>query len=125
MTPRGSRRWVPASGAPGPHAPRASAAAITAEAAESAIGRLTGKIMQVPPGVSAIKVNGERAYKLTRAGAAPELAARPVTVYSFAVTAIRPVGDFLDIDAVIRCSSGTYIRPWPGTSAPRSASAVT
>jgi tRNA pseudouridine55 synthase len=64
----------------------------------------------VPPKVSAIKVGGQRAYKLTRAGAAPELAARPVTVHEFAVTAIRPVGDLLDVDATIRCSSGTYIR---------------
>ena len=60
--------------------------------------------------MSAIKVNGQRAYKLTRAGAAPELAARPVTVYEFTVTDVRQAGDFLDIDAVIRCSSGTYIR---------------
>jgi tRNA pseudouridine55 synthase len=88
----------------------ACAAAITRAAVDPEIARLTGEIMQVPPGVSAIKVNGERAYKLTRAGAAPELAARPVTVYAFTVTSVRPVGDFLDIDAVIRCSSGTYIR---------------
>src|SRR5450756_1298703 len=88
----------------------APAAAITRIAVDAEIARLTGAIMQVPPGVSAIKVNGERAYKLTRAGAAPELAARPVTVYSFTVTSVRPAGDFLDIDAVIRCSSGTYIR---------------
>ena len=60
--------------------------------------------------MSAIKVNGQRAYKLTRAGAAPELAARPVTVYEFTVTDIRQDGDFLDIDARVRCSSGTYIR---------------
>jgi tRNA pseudouridine55 synthase len=79
-------------------------------ALEAEIGKLTGDISQVPPGVSAIKVNGQRAYKLTRAGAAPELAARPVTVYEFTVTDIRQSGDFLDIDAVIRCSSGTYIR---------------
>ena len=44
----------------------------------------------MPPGVSAIKVNGQRAYKLTRAGAAPELAARPVTVHEFRVTAHPP-----------------------------------
>jgi tRNA pseudouridine55 synthase len=88
----------------------APAAAITRAAVDAEIARLTGAILQVPPGVSAIKVNGERAYKLTRAGAAPELAARPVTVYSFTVTSVRPAGDFLDIDAVIRCSSGTYIR---------------
>jgi tRNA pseudouridine55 synthase len=79
-------------------------------ALDAEIAELTGDIWQVPPGVSAIKVNGQRAYKLTRAGAAPELAARPVTVFEFTVTGIRQVGDFLDIDAVIRCSSGTYIR---------------
>jgi tRNA U55 pseudouridine synthase TruB len=64
----------------------------------------------VPSSVSAIKVNGQRAYKLTRAGEAPELAARPVTVYEFRVTATREAGDFLDVDATVRCSSGTYIR---------------
>ena len=79
-------------------------------ALDAEIAELTGDIWQVPPGVSAIKVNGQRAYKLTRAGAAPELAARPVTVYEFSVTGIRETGDFLDLDAVIRCSSGTYIR---------------
>jgi len=79
-------------------------------ALDAEIAELTGDIWQTPPGVSAIKVNGQRAYKLTRAGAAPELAARPVTVYEFTVTEVRPAGDFLDLDAVIRCSSGTYIR---------------
>jgi tRNA pseudouridine55 synthase len=86
------------------------ATGIDPAALEAEIGKLTGDISQVPPGVSAIKVNGQRAYKLTRAGAAPELAARPVTVYEFTVTGTRVSGDFLDIDAVIRCSSGTYIR---------------
>ena len=88
----------------------APASGVSADALRTEIARLTGEIRQVPPGVSAIKVGGQRAYKLTRAGAAPELAARPVTVYEFTVTARRPVGDFLDIDATIRCSSGTYIR---------------
>src|SRR5580692_2815629 len=72
-----------------------TAAGVTADALAAEIARLTVPILQVPPGVSAIKVNGERAYKLTRAGAAPELAARPVTVYQFLVTAIRPEGDYL------------------------------
>ncbi|HEY1623044.1 MAG TPA: tRNA pseudouridine(55) synthase TruB [Streptosporangiaceae bacterium] len=76
----------------------------------AAIKPLTGAIQQVPPQVSAIKVNGQRAYKLTRAGAAPELAARTVTVHSFAVSDIRMVDGFTDVDATIRCSSGTYIR---------------
>ena len=90
----------------------ASAAGVSAETVSAAIVNLTGEIQQVPPAVSAIKVDGQRAYKLTRAGAAPELKPRPVTVYEFTVTAIRQVdGDgLLDVDATVRCSSGTYIR---------------
>jgi tRNA pseudouridine55 synthase len=83
---------------------------VSESALRAAVLSLTGDIMQVPPRVSAIKVNGQRAYKLTRAGAAPELAARPVTVHEFTITDVRPAGDLLDIDATIRCSSGTYIR---------------
>ena len=86
------------------------AGGIDRAALDGEIAKLTGQILQVPPGVSAIKVNGQRAYKLTRAGQAPELAARPVTVYEFAVTAVRQAGDYLDLDATVRCSSGTYIR---------------
>lgn len=83
-----------------------------------AVAALTGEIMQVPPQVSAVKVNGERAYKRVRAGEEVEIAARPVTVHEFEVTAIRrarsgddPAAvDVVDIDATITCSSGTYIR---------------
>jgi tRNA pseudouridine55 synthase len=88
----------------------ASAAGVSAEALARAVAALTGPIMQVPPAVSAVKVAGQRAYRLTRAGAAPELTARPVTVYEFTVTAVRPAGDLLDLDSRLRCSSGTYIR---------------
>ena len=89
----------------------ASAAEVSAAALNNAVNGLTGEIQQVPPAVSAIKVDGQRAYKLTRAGAAPDLKPRPVTVYEFTVTAIRPAeGDLLDVDATVRCSSGTYIR---------------
>jgi len=89
---------------------------VTREELDAEIATLTGEIMQVPPGVSAIKVNGQRAYKLTRAGTAPEMKPRPVTVYAFTVTRVAQVqggalgGEFVDIDASIRCSSGTYIR---------------
>jgi tRNA pseudouridine55 synthase len=86
------------------------AAGVARDHLAAEIEKLTGDIQQVPSSVSAIKVNGQRAYKLTRAGQAPELAARPVTVYEFTVTGVRPVGDFLDVDALVRCSSGTYIR---------------
>lgn len=88
----------------------APATGLARDAIDAEIAKLTGDIWQVPPAVSAIKVGGQRAYKLTRAGAAPELEARPVTVYEFTVTAIRNDGDLLDLDATVRCSSGTYIR---------------
>jgi tRNA pseudouridine55 synthase len=87
-----------------------SAAGVTEDALRTAVAGLTGDIQQVPPGVSAIKINGQRAYKLTRAGAAPVLTARPVTVSSFTVGPVRRSEDFLDFDAEIVCSSGTYIR---------------
>ena len=88
------------------------AAHVTQEALARAVTGLTGEIRQVPPAVSAIKVEGQRAYRLARNGAAPELKPRPVTVYEFTVTAVRPAGDgdLLDVEATVRCSSGTYIR---------------
>jgi len=87
-----------------------SAAGVSAETLAAAMAGLTGDIKQVPPAVSAVKVDGQRAYRLTRAGAAPELKARPVTVSELAVTALHRDGDYLDVDATVRCSSGTYIR---------------
>jgi tRNA pseudouridine55 synthase len=87
-----------------------TAVGVSAETLAKEVARLTGEILQVPPAVSAVKVGGQRAYKLTRAGAAPELAPRPVTVHEFTVTATRAAGDLLDVDATVRCSSGTYIR---------------
>jgi len=87
-----------------------SAAVLTQHQLATAIAGLTGEIQQVPPAVSAIKVDGQRAYRLTRAGAAPELKARPVTVHEFAITAVRRHGELVDVDATVRCSSGTYIR---------------
>jgi tRNA pseudouridine55 synthase len=89
---------------------QASAAGVTREAIKAAAAALTGEIEQVPPGYSAIKVGGKRAYRLAREGAAPELAARTVTVSSFTVGAVRAEGDLVDADATVTCSSGTYIR---------------
>ncbi|MDR2987434.1 MAG: tRNA pseudouridine(55) synthase TruB [Nocardiopsaceae bacterium] len=77
----------------------------------SALGAFVGKISQVPPRISAIKVDGKRAYRLTRSGAAPELAARPVTISRLDVLATRQAGEgLLDLDVAVTCSSGTYIR---------------
>jgi tRNA pseudouridine55 synthase len=86
------------------------ASTISLEALRSALADLTGTISQVPPRISAIKVDGKRAYHLTRSGAAPELAARPVTIRRLDLIAVRPEGDLLDIDVIVTCSSGTYIR---------------
>ncbi|MEN9731216.1 MAG: hypothetical protein RL488_526 [Actinomycetota bacterium] len=86
------------------------ASTLTDEQIRQAIEPLTGDIMQVPSSVSAIKVDGERAYALVRGGDEVKLAARPVTVSRFEVTAIDRVGEFVDVRAVIDCSSGTYIR---------------
>ncbi|MBB4918177.1 tRNA pseudouridine(55) synthase TruB [Streptosporangium saharense] len=88
----------------------APAAGVTVEEVAKGVEALTGRITQVPPQVSAIKVNGERAYKLARAGEEVELKARPVTVSAFEILDVRREGDLLDVDVSVTCSSGTYIR---------------
>ncbi|HET6301393.1 tRNA pseudouridine(55) synthase TruB [Microbacterium sp.] len=76
----------------------------------SGIGALTGRISQVPSTVSAIKVGGRRAYDLARAGEQVELRAREVEVTRFDVLAQRRGDSTVDLDVVVDCSSGTYIR---------------
>jgi tRNA pseudouridine55 synthase len=88
----------------------AGAAGVTPAEIHKGVAALTGQILQVPPQVSAIKVDGRRAYRLARAGQDVELKARPITVRTFDVLDIRAEGDVVDVDAVITCSSGTYIR---------------
>ena len=75
-----------------------------------AVAALRGPIEQVPSAVSAIKVDGERAYKLAREGRAVQLAPRPVRVERFEVLAVRRHDGFADVDVEVDCSSGTYIR---------------
>ena len=88
----------------------ADASSLTDDQITEAIKPLTGEIMQVPSSVSAIKVDGERAYAKVRGGDEVKLKARPVTVSRFDVLAIRREGQFVDLDVVIDCTSGTYIR---------------
>ncbi len=91
----------------------ASAVAALADAELArAVAALTGDLLQVPSSVSAIKVDGERAYARVRAGEQVELAARPVTVSAFEVRSIRrlPEQGVIDLDVRVACSSGTYIR---------------
>ncbi|MFN2561718.1 MAG: tRNA pseudouridine(55) synthase TruB [Jatrophihabitans sp.] len=89
----------------------ASAAALDDVAVREAMRPLTGAIMQVPSAVSAIKVDGRRAYQRVRDGETVELAARPVTVARFDVVSCRRASpDLLDVDVEVDCSSGTYVR---------------
>ncbi len=104
-------------------APPAEVEALAAEPGRiaAAVAELTGEIEQTPSAVSAIKVDGRRAYDLVRAGEQVELRKRPVTIRSFEIEPPRlaeaeglsggalPV-DVIDVDARVECSSGTYIR---------------
>ncbi|QWF24039.1 tRNA pseudouridine(55) synthase TruB [Nocardioides sp. LMS-CY] len=72
----------------------------------AAAAEFVGDLLQVPTAVSAIKVDGKRAYQRVRDGEQVELKARPVTVHELVVHAVRR--DELDVS--VRCSSGTYIR---------------
>ncbi len=75
------------------------------------IAELTGEIEQVPSSVSAIKVDGVRAYAKVRGGDEVKLKARPVTVSRFEVVGEpRHLEGFIDLEVIIDCSSGTYIR---------------
>ncbi|WP_235624306.1 tRNA pseudouridine(55) synthase TruB [Mycolicibacterium goodii] len=87
-----------------------SASHLADEQIRDAVAGLRGGIEQVPSAVSAIKVGGQRAYKLAREGHSVELAARPVRIDRFDVLDITRSGDFVDVDVEVDCSSGTYIR---------------
>jgi tRNA pseudouridine55 synthase len=76
----------------------------------AATGALRGDIDQVPSTVSAIKIAGKRAYQLAREGETVELAARRVRIDRFDVLAIHRRDGLVDVDVIVDCSSGTYIR---------------
>jgi tRNA pseudouridine55 synthase len=77
------------------------------EQLSDATAKLTGNIEQIPPMVSAVKVDGKRLYELEREGIEVEREARPVTVYDYEVS---PTADPLVLNARITCGSGTYVR---------------
>jgi tRNA pseudouridine55 synthase len=85
-------------------------AAVTDERIAAGIAALTGEIDQVPSAVSAVKVAGKRAYARVRAGEEVALPPRKVTVYRFDLLATRREPDHIELDAVVECSSGTYVR---------------
>lgn len=78
-----------------------------ADAQRVAAERLTGPILQVPPMVSALKVDGRRLHELAREGIEVERQPRPVTIHRFEVSA-GPESGVLSVD--VTCSSGTYVR---------------
>jgi tRNA pseudouridine55 synthase len=87
-----------------------SAAGVGESQIEESVAALRGELDQVPSAVSAIKVDGQRAYKLAREGHAVELAPRRVRIERFDVLSVRRQADFVDVDVEVDCSSGTYIR---------------
>lgn len=91
-------------------ADKAKLEVISEEAILAGIKKLTGLIKQVPSSVSAIKVDGVRAYDRVRNGEEVELKAREVTVSRFDVVEIRRTDAGIELDVVVDCSSGTYIR---------------
>lgn len=88
---------------------RVDASHISAAQIEAALDEFRGDILQVPPMVSALKVNGQPLYKLARKGQMIERQARAVTIHQLDILAIRH-GVIAEVDVDIRCSKGTYIR---------------
>jgi len=88
----------------------ADASAISDEAIRAGLAEMVGTIMQRPSSVSAIKVDGKTAHQRVRDGEVVDLPAREVTIDSIEIKQIVRTGEFVDIDVVVRCSAGTYIR---------------
>lgn len=89
----------------------ADASGVDDAAVTAGMTALTGPIEQVPSSVSAIKVDGRRAYALVRAGEQVVLPARAVTVSAFTLLARRNGGQAAtELDVAVECSSGTYVR---------------
>ena len=73
---------------------------------EFVLNSFIGKIQQTPPRYSAIKINGQRAYKLARAGKDFEIPVREVEIYSIEILTYH----YPELQIRVHCSSGTYIR---------------
>jgi tRNA pseudouridine55 synthase len=82
---------------------------VTMEQLETAVERFRGPILQIPPMVSARKVEGKRLYELARAGKVIEREARPVEIYEFNITDLAP-SDYPEVSFNVVCSTGTYVR---------------
>ncbi|GMA85526.1 tRNA pseudouridine synthase B [Angustibacter aerolatus] len=103
----------------------AAVAALTAADVEQALATLRGPIEQVPSAVSAIKVDGQRAYARVRSGEQVALAARPVTVHRLDLLGSRPGDGLLDLDVECDVARAPTSARSPATSAPHSGSVAT
>lgn len=74
------------------------------------LATMVGEIMQRPTNVSAIKVDGKKAYDRARSGEEFELPARKVTISQLEILDIRHKESTTEVDVVVTCSAGTYIR---------------
>ena len=89
---------------------RSDVSQVTDSHIEVELAKMLGTTMQRPSSVSAVKVDGERAYDRVRAGEVVELASRKVTITQLDVLAIRHLATTIKIDIEVTCSAGTYIR---------------
>jgi tRNA pseudouridine55 synthase len=88
----------------------ADASKVTDEQIRSGLSKMVGEIQQRPSSVSAVKVDGERAYDRVRAGEVFELASRTITISALDILEIRHLGARIEIDIDVTCSAGTFIR---------------
>ena len=86
------------------------ASSITDEQINTVLSTMRGTFMQRPSSVSAVKVDGERAYDRVRSGEIVVLAAREVTISQLDILEIRRIEKRVEIDIEVTCSAGTYIR---------------
>lgn len=87
-----------------------NASHITDDQIKTGLAKMIGEIAQRPSSVSAVKVDGERAYDRVRAGEVFELAARTITISALDILEIRHLGARIEIDIDVTCSAGTFIR---------------
>jgi tRNA pseudouridine55 synthase len=83
--------------------------ALTAQDLQNALSAFSGRILQEPPAFSAVKLDGQRAYKLARRGEEPKPKAREVEVYESHLVDFTPGRDAV-ARIEVRCGSGTYMR---------------
>jgi tRNA pseudouridine55 synthase len=87
-----------------------SAAGVSQEGIRAGLAAMVGEIDQVPSTVSAIKIDGKRAYERVRAGEDVQIAARRIRIGSIEISRIEQVDELIDVDISVACSSGTYVR---------------